>query len=69
MIAVKMMKSTNDQYIWFMDCSWAGSIMVVAQTEEEARTFMEAEENYDPKLPVMRYEIERGLVLAHLGDL
>lgn len=55
-------------YIFYMDCGWQGSIVVVAKTEEEARKLMKPHYNYDSATPIECHEIKEGLSLVNLGD-
>ena len=55
--------------LYFMDCSWAGSIAVVSSSKEEARKLMKQCENYLKEYPIGEYEIVEGLTLCNVGDL
>lgn len=54
--------------IFIQDCDWRGSIIVIADNEEEARDMMKDEYNYIPALPLISEEIKPGLVWVDLGD-
>jgi hypothetical protein len=55
--------------LYIQDCSWAGSIVVIANSEAEARELMSDEHNYDPKGEVMEEEIRVGFIFTNLGDM
>lgn len=52
-----------------MDCSWMGCIIVVADTEENAREMMKTEHNYDPKRDIDKHEIVKGFQYSNYGDM
>jgi hypothetical protein len=55
--------------LYIQDCSWAGSIVVVANSEEEARELMRGEENYEEWRSVVEEEIRVGFIFSNYGDL
>jgi hypothetical protein len=55
--------------LYIQDCSWAGSIVVIANSEAEDRELMSDEHNYDPKGEVMEEEIRVGFIFTNLGDM
>lgn len=55
--------------IFVMDCGWAGSIIVVAENEEQARELMKPCYNYDPKEKIVEVPIVPGLIWNNLGDM
>ena len=55
--------------IYIQDCSWAGSIVVIAKDEAQARELMKNEGNYSKNKPVEEHEIKEGFVFANYGDL
>lgn len=56
--------------IYIQDFGWAGCIIVIASSEEEAREMMKASRNhnYDPLQPVDMKEIQPGVVHINYGD-
>lgn len=55
--------------IYIQDHSWAGTVVVIAENETEARFIMLSHyPNYNPKLPVEVKEIVKGLVTYNMGD-
>lgn len=54
--------------LYIQDCSWAGSIVVVANSEEEARNLMRGKENYEERQPVIEEEIRIGFIFVNYGD-
>ncbi len=56
--------------IYYMDCGWAGSIVVVAKNEQQARSIMCLTcDNYNEDSPIEEHEIEDSLCLHNYGDL
>lgn len=56
--------------IWIQDHSWAGCLIAVAFSEEEARDMMRGKENYSDKTPLTFHDIMTlGLVHVNYGDL
>lgn len=56
-------------HIYVQDHGWAGCIVVIADSEEEARTMMVGEPNYEAKHGLQVLDICKGLVIANLGDM
>lgn len=54
--------------IFIQDCGWRGSIVVVADNEEQAREMMKDEYNYEPTGSIEAKEIKPGLIWVDLGD-
>lgn len=54
--------------IYIQDLGVYGCIVVIAETPDEARTFMVSEYNYDPDKPIEEKEITPGFVFSNLGD-
>ncbi len=55
--------------LYIQDSSWMGCIVVVADSEEEARELMSNEENYHEHNPVIEKVIYKGLKFVSHGDL
>lgn len=55
--------------IYIMDAGWAGCIVVIADSEEEARAMMKNEPNYDSSIELEVQDIRNGVVIVSLGDL
>lgn len=55
--------------IYIADFGWAGSIVVIADTEEEARGYMVGCPNYHADCELEVQEIAKGCVSCNLGDL
>ena len=55
--------------IYAQDCDWAGSIVVIANSEKEAREMMKDELNYDKFMPVEEHEIKHGFLFSNYGDM
>ena len=56
--------------IYIMECGWAGCIIVVAFSEEEAVDLMKGELNYENgKKLIRRNLMDVGIVHVNLGDL
>ena len=54
--------------IYTMDCSWRGSIVVVAKDKDSAIELMKNCNNFDSKNPIEEHEIKEGFVFSNLGD-
>ncbi len=54
--------------LYIQDCGWRGSIVVVANSQEEARALMEGCYNYEPNGEIEEEEIRVGFIFANLGD-
>ena len=54
--------------MYIQDCGWRGSILVVANSEEQAREMMADEYNYEPNRSVVEEEIKLGFIFSNLGD-
>lgn len=55
--------------IYSQDHRWAGCIVVVAESEEEARDLMQDYHNYDAATPIEEHEIKKGFVFWNYGDM
>jgi hypothetical protein len=55
--------------IYTQDCSWCGSIVVVAENKEQAIELMKPCCNFDQDLPVEEHEIISGFVFCNVGDM
>lgn len=55
--------------IYTMDCGWQGSIVVIANSKDEAIKLMENQPNYDIKNIIEESEIKKGWLFSNLGDL
>lgn len=57
-------------FIYIQDHDWAGCIVALALSEEDAREMMRGEPNYSEDAPLTSHSImELGLVHVNLGDL
>lgn len=54
--------------VFIQNCDWRGSIVVIADNEEEAREMMKDEYNYEPERSLMSKDIEPGLIWVDIGD-
>lgn len=54
--------------LYIQDCSWRGSIIVIANSQEEARELMKDAYNYEPDNDIEEDEIRHGFVYVNLGD-
>lgn len=54
--------------IYEQDHGWAGTLIVVSESEEKARRLMEEHPTYDKTQHVNVYEIVEGLEFANYGD-
>jgi hypothetical protein len=54
--------------LYIQDCGWRGSIIVIAENEMEARSYMCDQYNYDKDLPLEEEEIRVGFIYTDLGD-
>jgi len=54
--------------IYTQDHSWAGSIVVVAKSEADARKLMIQCTNYEAGEPIQESPITEGFVFYNLGD-
>lgn len=54
--------------IYIQDLGWRGSIVAIADNEEEAREIMKIEDNYEADKPLEVKNIEKGLVWIDYGD-
>lgn len=54
--------------LFIQDCGWRGSIIVIANSQEEARQLMKGAYNYEPDGNIEEEEIEHGFVYINLGD-
>lgn len=54
--------------IWIQDNGWRGCIIVIAETELQAKELMKKELNYMEGNPIQDYEIKNGFAFANLGD-
>lgn len=55
--------------VYVADFGWAGSIVVIATSEEEARNMMKDQCNYEDGCVITVKDIAPGLVHANYGDL
>ena len=55
--------------IYVMDLGSAGNIMVIAESETEARELMKGQYNYDKDVGLTVLPLQKGLVWCNLGDL
>lgn len=66
---VQVAKRDTEMKIYTQDNSWRGSIVVVAESEEEARELMAVHVvNYEPTEPIEAHEIVKGFCFANYGD-
>lgn len=56
-------------YIFSQWISWKGCILVITDTEENAREMMKNEQNYEPKREVDKHEIVNGFQYSNYGDM
>jgi len=54
--------------IYVQSCGWRGSLLVIANNEQEARELMSKEYNYEPESIVEEHDIEHGFMWVDLGD-
>lgn len=54
--------------LYIQDCGWRGSIIVIANSKEEARELMKDAYNYEPDNSIEEEEIRHGFVYVDLGD-
>lgn len=58
--------------LFIQDNGWEGALIVIAESESEARKIMEKQNSlmfrYDPESSVNEYEIINGLNLSTSGD-
>lgn len=54
--------------LYIQDCGWRGSIIVIANSESEARELMKNEYNYEPDGEIEEEEIRVGFIFTNLGD-
>jgi hypothetical protein len=54
--------------IYIQNHCWAGVLVAIADTEEEAREIMKDEYTYSPKQKLEIKEIQKGMVVANYGD-
>ena len=59
----------NELMLYSMDCSWAGMIVVIARSEDEARNLMRSCENYEERRPLTVQRIRNGVMIYNYGDL
>lgn len=59
---------TPDSKIYIQDHGVYGVIVVIANSEEEARSYMQGNYNYDPKSDLEVKDIEIGEVVVNIGD-
>jgi hypothetical protein len=55
--------------VWIQDHSWRGCIVVIAETESQARELMCDEYNYMEEEELECHEIKCGHIHSNLGDL
>jgi hypothetical protein len=55
--------------IYEQNQGWAGNLVVVAESEAEARELMTGHENYNAQDDLICHEIKKGLVIFNYGDL
>lgn len=54
--------------IWILERGVYGCIVVVAESEEEARSFVRGSRGYDEKDEIQSYPIEVGFIHENMGD-
>lgn len=54
--------------LYIQDCGWRGSIIVIANNEEEAREMMKDQYNYEPNTEIEEAEIRHGFIHVDTGD-
>jgi metal-responsive CopG/Arc/MetJ family transcriptional regulator len=54
--------------LYIMDCGVYGSIIVVSDSEANARELMQTQWNYDDSIQIKEHEIVNGFIFANLGD-
>lgn len=55
--------------LFAMDCSWAGSIIVMAEDEAAARNLMSQFDNYDDNSDITELELKPGVIFVNYGDM
>lgn len=54
--------------IWVLDRGVYGCIVIVAESEEEARSFLVGSYHYNEKDEIQSYPIEIGFIHENMGD-
>lgn len=54
--------------LYIMDCGVYGSIVVVSDSEANARELMQTQWNYDDSIQIKEHEIVNGFIFVNLGD-
>ena len=55
-------------YLWIQELFWEGCIVVIAETEEEARAKMSIGQRYQAESPVQKFEMKPNFFYECLGD-
>lgn len=54
--------------LYIQDHGWAGVLVAVADSEQEARAMFEGHYNYNSEQALEEKEITKGIVVENLGD-